>query len=83
MKTPKFVNSLRAFIEGRRANRHQKRETAIWDAVRREWTITFVCTKPFLAHNGRPICPLPFESVDELSDFLFDTWSKHLEDFKR
>ena len=83
MKTPKFFKSLLAFIEGRREARAQARATAQWNAVRRAWTITFVGGRPYLAHNGEPICYLNYTEFDDLDDFLYETWSKHLEDFKR
>ena len=83
MKTPKFFKSLLAFIEGRREARAQARATAQWNAVRRAWTLTFHGGRLYLAHNGEPICYLNYTELSDLDDFLYETWTKHLDDFKR
>lgn len=83
MKTPKFIKSLSAFIEGRRESRAQARAAAQWNAVRRAWTLTFHGGRLYLAHNGEPICFLNYTKLEDLDDFLYETWTKHLDDFKR
>ncbi len=68
--------------ERRREARAQARATARWSLVRRAWTITFHGGTCYLAHNGEPVCPLHYKSIEELNDFLYECWSKHFDDFK-
>ena len=73
--------ALRARFTGAQEARAQKRAAARWNTVRRAWTITFHGGTPYLAHRGEPICPLHYQTVDELNDFLYECWTRHLDDF--
>ena len=80
MKVPAIIDFLQERIARMQQAKAEKRARAQWKRVQHAWTFTMHGGTVYLAHYGAPVCPVPFESVVQLNDFLYQCWAEHVHD---